>query len=184
MSLHPRMSAPVLLTAALAGSGCDGNATIHAGAVGPSPVTSTFVNVARGALVQPSLITAVPVAGAFCPTLPPFIAPFTLVFDAGGRSDLFLAQVHLQFVDHVGVVSGSTTLRHTELVTRFGSTTLPVIGTRAFPFSFPFGCVGAPTGNVASGFSRTGTLIVMVLAGDSLGRTSTMRVEVPVRRLP
>jgi hypothetical protein len=174
MSLrHQRIFAPaLLLAAAMLSFGCESNGmSIRAAGVGPTAASSTSVNVARGAFVQPALITPVLVTSAVCPTLPPFIAPFTLVFDANGRPDLFLTQVHLQFIDHVGVVGGTMTLRHTELLTRFGSTTLPLVGTRAFPLSFPFGCVGAPTG----------TLVVMAFAGDSFGRETSTRVQVPVR---
>jgi hypothetical protein len=63
------------------------------------------------------------------------------------------------------------TIPRQDLIHRFGSTALPAFGTRAFPFSFPFGCVGLPIG----------TLTVIVSAGDSLGRGSSATVQLDIR---
>ena len=85
---------------------------------------------------------------------------------------MFLSDVQMQFVDTAGIRSGTLRLGRPELATRFGSTTFPAFGTRTFPFSFPFGC---------GGFLPTGTLTVIVLAGDSRGREHRTVAHLPVR---
>jgi len=164
----------LLLIAALATCACELDTT-RAGinAVGPSPLgqSDVAVNVARGAQIQPTLIQPVPFARPLCPAFPPFLAPFTVVFEGDGRTERFFTGIDMQFVDRFGVAGGLLTFGRTELVNRFGSTTLPLFGTRAFPFSFPFGCVGAPTG----------TLTVVVFAADSFGRVASSRVHVTIR---
>jgi hypothetical protein len=102
--------------------------------------------VSCGVQVDPALIEPVPIPGASCPNHPPFLAPISVVFRGDGRSDLSLTQVQIQFVDRTGLGGGVMTIRRQDLIHRFGSTALPAFGTRAFPFSFPFGCVGLPTG--------------------------------------
>jgi hypothetical protein len=175
MTLRHRSSLPfLLLIAALSHSACDDNgATLGLKTVGPSPLlpTAGFVNVARGALVQPAFIDPIVVPGGFCPTVPPLLAPFSVVFEGDGRSDRFFSHVHTQFVDHFGVLAGSMVMTHTQLATRFGSTAIPAFGTRAFPLTFPFGCVGAPNG----------LLTVVVFAADALGRETSSRTQVPIR---
>jgi hypothetical protein len=122
-------------------------------------------------MVQPAFIDPIFIPGGFCPTVPPFLAPFAVVFEGDGRSDRFFSQVHTQFVDHFGVLGGSMVLTHTQLETRFGSTTIPAFGNRAFPLSFQFGCVGTPTG----------LLTVTAFAKDGAGRETSRRMQVPIR---
>jgi hypothetical protein len=160
--------------AALSHYACDDNgATPSVNAVGPSPFRprAGFVNVARGDLVQPSFIDPIFIPGGLCPSVPPFLAPFSVVFDGDGRSDRVFSQVHMQFVDHFGVLAGSMVLTQTQLATRFGSTTIPAFGTRAFPLSFQFGCVGTPTG----------LLTVTAFTVDGAGRETSSRAQVPMR---
>ena len=171
MSLrHRPVGATLVLACALSSHGCDVDGTTRQ-VVGASPIGSTGAFVSRGALVRPSFIGPVIVPGAVCPTLPPFRAPFSLIFEGDGHSDLSLSRLHMQFIDHVGVAGGSMTLGRTELLSRFGSTTLPAFGTRTLPLSFEFGCIGAPTG----------TLTVIVFAADSLGHENSSRVLIPIR---
>lgn len=164
---------PLFLLAALTSYGCDDNGTtsVVSTGVGPSPLPSTAAFVSRLVQVHPALIEPVSIAGAVCPIHQPFLAPMSVVFRGDGRSDLSLTHVQMQFVDSTGVVGGMMTIPRLDLVHRFGSTALPAFGTRTFPLSFPFGCVGLPTG----------TLTVIVFAGDSLGRETTARVSVDVR---
>ena len=186
--LHACMLAPVVMLGVLSSFGCDDSdsASDRVNAVGPSPVGSAqfdsrgvgprppssdlFVN--RGDMVQPALIRAQRVGEAFCPGRPPFLAPFDVVMQGDGRPDLFLSGVQMQFVDTAGVRSETLRLGRPELVTRFGSTAFPAFGTRTFPFSFPFGC---------GSFLPTGTLTVIVLAGDSRGREHSSVAHLPVR---
>lgn len=158
---------------ALLSFGCDdpGDRNRGVNVVGPSVLTPSPALLSRAFLVQPAFIDPLLLAGAVCPTRPPFLAPLSVVFRGDGRSGLFLSQVHVQFVDRGGILGGSMMFGRTDLVHRFGSTTLPAFGTRFFPFEFPFGCVGLPTG----------MLTVVVLAGDARGRESSTRLQVPIR---
>ena len=186
--LHARVLAPLFIFGVLSSFGCDdnGSASDRVNAVGPSrfssspfdprgvgprpPAPGLFVN--RSTMVQPALIQVQRVGGAFCPGRPPFLAPFDLVMQGDGRSDLFLSSVHMQFVDTAGIRSATLALGRPELATRFGSTTFPAFGTRTFPFAFPFGC---------GSFLPSGTLTVIVLAGDSLGREHRTVAHLAVR---
>ena len=162
----------------LASFGCDAPGNNHPGVIvagslmltGPSALLSpTF-------LVQPSFVDPLLIRGAVCPAHPPLLAPLSLGFQGDGRSSLFLSSVHMQFVDRTGVTGGSMIFARPDLEHRFGSIALPAFGTRFFPFEFPFGCIGSPSG----------TLTVSVLTGDSFGRESrtTLRVPVRERRFP
>ena len=186
--LHARTLAAVFILGVLSSFGCDGSGSASdlVNGVGPSPVASApldsrgvaprpsssglFVN--RGAMVQPALIQAQRVGEAFCPGRPPFLAPFNVVMQGDGRPDLFLSDVQMQFVDTAGIRSETLRLGRPELATRFGSTKFPAFGTKTLPFSFAFGC-----GN----FLPTGTLTVIVLAGDSRGREERTVAHLPVR---
>jgi hypothetical protein len=186
--LHACMLAPVVMLGVLSSFGCDGSGSASdlVNGAGPSPVASDpfdsrgagprppssgiFVN--RGDMVQPALIRAQRVGEAFCPGRPPFHAPFNVVMHGDGRPDVFLSGVQMQFVDTAGIRSETMMLSRPELVTRFGSTTFPAFGTRAFPFSFQFGC---------GSLLPTGTLTVIVLAGDSRGREQRTVAHLPVR---
>jgi hypothetical protein len=161
------------LIAALSHYACDNGASPGVNTVGPSPLRprAGSVNVARGDLVQPAVIDPIFVPGGFCPTVPPFLAPFAVVFEGDGRSDRFFSGVQMQFVDHVGVRGGSMVLNQARLVTQFGSTAIPTSGTRAFPVTFQFGCVGTPTG----------LLTVVASDTDAFGRETLRRTQVPIR---
>jgi hypothetical protein len=179
---HSGYLAALFLLCGLSSYGCDDNgqtdlrrsgfgpSPLAFNGLGPSPLTSIDF-FSRGVTFQPSVITAERLATSQCPTRPPFFAPVRFVVDGRGGSDVFLNQVHMQFVDRAGIAGGSITMERRELVRRFGSTRVPAFGARTFPFSFPFGCVGLPTG----------TLTVMVLAGDSLGREASTTAQLSVR---
>lgn len=133
------------------------------------PPSSTLVN--RGVFVGPDSIQAQRVATAFCPIQAAFVAPFSVVFTGDGRSDLFLSSVQMQFVDLAELRAGTTTLGRPELAVQFGTTAIPAVGTRAFPFTFPFACNVLPTG----------TLTVVVVVGDSRAREATTVRQLVVR---
>lgn len=169
MFIRRALIAPFLCIplAALSSYGCDdGSAT----RIGPSSVNTDARFVSRSVSV-PSEITAVAVPGAFCPTISPFLAPLSLVIRADAATDLLLHEVQLQFVDIAGVRGGFRTISGTELTTLFGSSLVPAFGTRTFPVSLPFGCVGA----------RTGTMFIQVVAFDTAGRQDMTSMRVSVR---
>jgi len=176
MSIHMPLLVPFLLLAALSSYGCadDDTTSDLSNGVGPSPLPSTAAFVSRAVHVDPAFIEPLSIAGAVCPNHQPFLAPMSVVFHGDGRSDRSLTQVQMQFVDRTGAIGGVMTIAQHDLVQRFGSTSLPAFGTRRFPFSFPFGCAGLPTG----------TLTVIVFAEDSLGREISARMHVGVRGLP
>jgi hypothetical protein len=134
--------------------------------------------ISRGVQVGPTFISAqrvtsfaCPVSTAFVPVTTAFVAPVNIVIAGNGRSDLFLSDVQTQFVDPFGVRSGAMVIGGRDIVTRFGTTTIPTFGTRTFAFDFPLGCAVVPTG----------TLNVVVFVGNSFGpeirtiRTVTIR---------
>jgi len=169
MSLRCKsLTATLFLIGALLSYGCDTNDTT---VIGPSRIGTTAPFVNRSVQVRPSFTDPTAVPGAFCPAVQPFLAPFSLTFEGDGRSDLLLSRVHMQFTDRVGIAGESLTLDRLDLQRRFGSTALPVSGTRTLPFAFPFGCVGSPTG----------TLTVVVFTADSLRHENSNRVLIPIR---
>jgi hypothetical protein len=172
MTIHrSRLLASVCLLASLWGYGCDddkGWKDDRFGRLRPSPIAfrpfgQSAVNstdfFSRGVTLQRASVTPERIGGAACPVAP-FFAPFSIVATGDGLADLFVKEVQMRFVDRVGVFGGSMTIGHPQLVQRFGSTGLPSVGSRLFPFSFPLGCSGQPAG----------TLSVVVLSGDSFGR--------------
>lgn len=171
--LQLRVVAPLLVFGLLTTVGCEDNGSttlLFNGGTGPSPRSDPQF-VSRGVMVQPTSIQAHRVGDPLCPAHPPFLAPFNVVFQGDGRSDVFLSSVQMQFVDLAEMRAGVTTLGRPELDVRFGSTALPAFGTRVFPFSFPFGCAGLPGG----------TLTVIVVAGDSNGHERRTVTRIPVR---
>ena len=166
----------------LPGYGCDDNHDVddRVHRIGPSPISFSGVGqsavnsidyFAHGVTLQPAVTVPETVTGAACPTRQPFQVPFRIVGTGHGRSDRFIEQVQMRFVDRSGVVGGAMTMVRPELAERFGSTHFPAVGTRSFPLTLPFGCVG----------QRVGTLEVVVLAGDSVRRNVRTSFLIDVR---
>jgi hypothetical protein len=138
-----------------------------------NPIGAFTPGVALPALMtlQPALASPQALTGASCPIRPPFQVPFSVLGTGHGRSDLFVDEVQMRFVDRAGVVGGAMTMARPQLADRFGSTHLPAVGTRSFPFTFPFGCVGLPVG----------TLQVVVVTGDSFTHDFRTSLAIDVR---
>ena len=134
------------------------------------PVNTSVVSVGNGAVVPVNPAIS-PLSPATFPVSAAFIAPVNVAVTGNGRSDLFLSDVQMQFVDPFGVRSGAVVNGQPEISTRFGTTTIPTSGVRTFPFDFPFGCTTVPSG----------TLTVVVFIGDSLGRDSRSVRNLTVR---
>jgi len=126
------------------------------------PVNGTIVPV--NPAIPPLSPTTFPISAAF-------VAPVNVAITGNGRSDLFLSDVQMQFVDPFGVRSGAMVIGQPEITTRFGTATIPTTGVRTFPLEFPLGCTTVPTGN----------LTVVVFIGDSLGRDSRSIRNIPIR---
>jgi hypothetical protein len=170
----------VLVT--LSGYGCDDNGEKEprVGRLSPSPIsfngvgqptTNSIDYYAHGVTLQPAVVIPQLVPSAACPTRPPFLAPIRVVATGEADSDQFLSEVRMQFVDRSGGFGESMTLAGSQLVELFGSARIPRLGTRSFPFTFPFGCTG----------ERTGTLTVFVFTGDPAGRKRSNSFSVAVR---
>ena len=160
MSIRPApLLVPLIALATWSSLGCehDDEDTM----LGPSRIGSSEAPfVSRLDIVEPPLVVGVAVPFASCPVTPPFLAPLNVVIHGSASSETTLSQVQMQLFDTRGTVAGFTTFSHTDLVGRFGSTVVPIRGTRTFPLSFPFGCVGG----------LAGTLNVVVFVVDSDGR--------------
>jgi hypothetical protein len=120
-------------------------------------------------LESPS-VHAVGLPDATCPG-PLFVAPFNLIVAADSRSDLFVTQMQMQFVDRDGIRSPERTITRAGLVDRFGTMRIVAAESRRFPLEFPFGCVGAPQG----------TLTVAIGLADSQQRERQTSVAMIVR---
>ena len=170
--------------ATLSSVGCDDNDNVvrRVDRIGTAPTLISFNPIqqspgnstdffARGINLLPSLAPAQFLPGGVCPTRPPFQVPFNIVVTGQGRSDLFIDQVQMRFIDRTGVLGGSLTLARSELNARFGSTTVPAFSTRSFPLTLPFGCAGVPVG----------TLQVVVVTGDSSTSGVSTSLSIDVR---
>jgi len=169
MSICRVLIAPFLCVslAALSSYGCDnGDAT----RIGPSSAT-TDARFVSSSVTVPNEVAILPVPAAFCPFASPFLIPASVVVRAGGATDLQLLEMQLRFVDGAGVTGAFRTFAGPELRTMFGSTLVPAFGTRTFPVSLPFGCVGG----------TTGTLFIQVAASDLTGRRNLSSVQLNVR---
>jgi hypothetical protein len=182
MSIH-RLLAPLCLLATLSSYGCDDNGRTddRVDRIGPSAITfnSRFGESAinstgffsRSVTLQTTVITPQRITGAACPTRPPFLAPIRILARGNGQSDLFVSQVQMRFVDRTGVFGGWMTIAQPQIVELLGSTRIPPLGTRSFPLSFPFGCIGQPAG----------TLTVVVFTADSSGHEVRTPLSMSVR---
>ena len=179
---HSCLLAIVCVLVTLSGYGCDDNGEKEprVGRLSPSPIsfnglgqptTNSIDYYAHGVTLQPAVVIPQLVPSAACPTRPPFLAPIRVVATGEADSDLFLSEVQMQFVDRTGGFGGSMALAATQLVELFGSTRIPRLGSRTFPFTFPFGCTG----------ERTGTLNVFVFTGDPAGRKRSSSFSVAIR---
>jgi hypothetical protein len=139
--------------------------------IGPSTVTTNERFVSRSVSVIPTEVTALAVPASFCPFGSPFLAPVTLVIHAGGPTDLRFDGLQGQFFGSEGTQGPITEINSVQLSNMFGSTIIPAFGTRSFPVSFPFGCVGG----------QTGTLFLQVGASDLTGQRTTTPLQVNVR---
>jgi hypothetical protein len=171
MSICRALITPFLCisVAALSSYGCDDGTTTR---IGPSGVnTKTDGRFVSTSVTVPTEVAALPVPAAFCPFVSPFLAPASVAVRAGGATDLQLLEMQLRFVDIAGVTGAVRTIAGPELTNMFGSTLVPAFGTRTFPVTLPFGCVGG----------TTGTLFIGVAAADVTGRRNMTSVQLNVR---
>jgi hypothetical protein len=120
--------------------------------------------------IQPTPLVPHAIFGAVCPFTHPFAVPFDLVVQSS-RSALLINQIRIDFVDSFGTSGPQLVIPQTELNNRFMNAAISPRGSRAFPFSFEFGC----------GTARRGTLSVFVQTSDEAGRMNDRRVSVTIR---
>jgi hypothetical protein len=78
--------------------------------------------------------------------------------------------MNMQFIDHRNVPGPQTFVTHTALGERFGSTSVPPLESRSFPFEFSLGCGVVPPG----------TLTIVVITADEHRRERRTSLEVAV----
>lgn len=136
-----------------------------------APTTITSLGPTFSLAIQPARLFRRPIVGAVCPFQQPFLIPFDLLVATTSGRPLFLNQVRMQFIDSFGVAGPRITLPQPDLTSRFGTIQLPPQGSRAFPFSFEFGCTTRPVG----------TLSIFVETIDARQRFNTGAVTVAIR---
>jgi hypothetical protein len=160
------------LSAALSGAACDDNGNGSTGLAAPSALGERPRVISRGNFTEPAAIDLPAADDPFCLRAAPILAPFGLVLGGDGIEGLILTGIDMHFVDGAGLRGASFSIAQPEIVTRFGTTSIPAFGTRRFPLSFPVGCAGF----------FPGTLNVVAVIADRDGRTSRRSFEIPVRR--
>ena len=140
-----------------------------------TPVGPTNIGAVAGTTftlaVQPAPLFRRSIFGAVCPFRQPFFVPFDLLVGTRLGLPLFLNQVRVHFVDSFGIVGPQITIPQLDLLNRFGTTQIPLQGSRTFPFSFEFGCATQPFRN----------LFVWVETIDTTRATQSSTVTVAVR---
>ena len=129
----------VALTIAVAPA-CDDDAANSIGGVDTVRTNSAV-------FVEAPEVQAIGLPDPTCPG-PVFSAPFAVVVSADSRSDLFVTQMQMQFVDRTGIRSPERTITRDALTELFGSTRVVAAESRRFPLDFSFGCGGVPRGNL------------------------------------
>lgn len=157
-------SARVLLLALLAGACSDTDARL-------SPTEPAFVGRASGIRLDGSSLSAQLVSGSNCPSLPPFLVPFTVVVGGQPAFEVAMSTVRMRFRDARGIEMPQVTLTQPALTAQFATTTVAAGGSRSFPFVFRFGCATA----------RAGTLIVIVDTRDDRGSVTSTELRATVQ---
>jgi hypothetical protein len=115
-------------------------------------------------------IVAQPVAGAFCPTVAPFVVPFVVVVNTNGVDGFNVTQLQMQFTDIAGTHMPTVTMPAPVPVQEFG-TELTQARDLRFPLSLGIGC----------GVGRSGVLVVGFDGTDQSGRKSSGKTKITVQ---
>ena len=114
----------------------------------PTAVSSGISTADVAVAVRPTGLFRRPVPGALCPFQQPFAVPLELVVDNTSLSSASLNRVGFQFIDSVGAAGPQMMFDRPALDRRLGDVGLPPQSSRAFPFSFEFGCGTLPHGKI------------------------------------
>ena len=115
-------------------------------------------------------IVALPVARPFCPTVSPFIVPFTVVVNPNGTTGLVVTSLNMQFTDLAGTHQPSVTVPMPIPTQEFG-TELTNARDLRFPLSLGIGC----------GVGRSGVIVVSFDGTDQRGKKSSGQTRITVQ---
>jgi hypothetical protein len=159
----------LLLGAALIAASCgDSNLPTTPTTFGVAGSSSSSSNVSISTLSDN--LVALPVAAPFCPTVSPFIVPFTVVVNTNGTTGVVVTSLNMQFTDLAGTHQPSVTVPMPVPIQEFG-TELTNARDLRFPLSLGIGC----------GVGRRGVIIVSFDAHDRGGKKSSGQTRITVQ---
>jgi hypothetical protein len=157
----------LLFGAALIAASCgDSSLPTTPTTFGVAGSSSSSSNVSISALSD--RIIAQPVARPFCPTVSPFIVPFTVVVN--GATGVVVTSLNMQFTDLAGTHQPSVTVPMPVPIQEFG-TELTNARDLRFPLSLGIGC----------GVGRSGVILVSFDATDQRGKKSSGQTKITVQ---
>ena len=156
----------LMICAALVATSCgDSNLPTTPTTFGVAGSSSSSSNVTISTLSDN--IVAQPVARPFCPTVSPFIVPFTVVVTGTG---VVVTNLNMQFTDLAGTHQPSVTVPAPVPTQEFG-TELRNARDLRFPLSLGIGC----------GVGRTGVIVVGFDGTDQNGKKTSGQTRITVR---
>ena len=156
----------LLFGAALIAASCgDSNLPTTPTTFGVAGSSSSSSNVSISALSDN--IIAQPVARPFCPTVSPFVVPFTVVVNGAG---VVVTSLNMQFTDLAGTHQPSVTVPMPVPIQEFG-TELTNARDLRFPLSLGIGC----------GVGRSGVIVVSFDGTDQRGKKTSGQTRITVR---
>jgi len=159
----------LLVGAALIAASCsDSNLPTTPTTFGVAGSSSSSSNVSISALSDN--IVAQPVARPFCPTVSPFVVPFTVVVNSNGAVGVVVTSFSMQFTDIAGTHLPSVTVPAPLPIQEFG-TELTNARDLRFPLSMGIGC----------GVGRNGVIVVSFDGTDQRGKKASGQTKITVR---
>jgi hypothetical protein len=162
------ISRALLLGAALIAASC-GDSSLPTnpttfGVAGSSAPSSVSINALSDNIV------ALPVATPFCPTVSPFIVPFTVVVNPNGTAGFVVTSLNMQFTDLAGTHQPTINVPAPIPTQEFG-TELTNARDLRFPLTLGIGC----------GVGRSGVIVVSFDGTDQRGKKSSGQTRITVQ---
>jgi hypothetical protein len=159
----------LLIGAALIAAACgDSNLPTTPTTFGVAGSSSSSSNVSISALSDN--IVAQPVVRPFCPTVTPFVVPFTVVVNPNGNVGVVVTSINMQFTDLAGTHQPSVTVPMPVPIQEFG-TELRNARELRFPLRLGIGC----------GVGRNGVIVVGFDGTDQSGKKSSGQTKITVQ---
>jgi hypothetical protein len=159
----------LLFGAALIAASCgDSNLPTTPTTFGVAGSSSSSSNVSISALSNN--IVAQPVVRPFCPTVSPFVVPFTVVVNTNGTAGVVVTSLNMQFTDLAGTHQPSITVPMPVPIQEFG-TELTNARDLRFPLRLGIGC----------GVGRSGVIVVSFDATARGGQKSSGQTKITVQ---